>query len=90
MSDNLSVGPEIAVAVLAVTDVLKYFENAKQLVAYSGLAPRVDKSGNRKTGCRRIAKRGNGNLRCLLYSWTGQRCNPACKALVERLRAIVM
>ncbi len=84
-----SVGPETAVAVLALTDGLKHFENAKQLVAYTGLAPRVDRSGNRKTGCRRIAKRGNGNLRRLLYmcSWTGQRYNPACRALAKRLLA---
>ncbi len=76
-------------ALIIVTDGFTRFDNAKQLVAYAGLAARVDQSGNRSWGSTAIVKRGNSHLRQLLYicSWTAQRCNPACKALADRLRA---
>ncbi len=78
-----------AAQMIIVTNGFTLFETAKQLVAYTGLAPRVDQSGKRRSGVTSIAKRGNGRLRQLLYlcSWTAQRCNPACRSLADRLRA---
>lgn len=83
------VGVKTAANLIASTDGLKHFDTAKQLVSYAGLAAKVDQSGNRKHGNRSITKRGQGRLRSLLYmgSWTAQSCNPACKALADRLRA---
>lgn len=83
------VGVKIASTLIAETDALKRFSSAKQLVSFVGLAARVDQSGNRQYGNKRIKKQGQGYLRSLLYmgSWTAQNCNPSCKALRERLKA---
>lgn len=78
-----------AAELIAVTDGFKKFATAKQLVAYVGMAGKVDRSGKRTWGFTGIVKRGCSRLRKLLYvcSWTAQRCNPACHLLAERLRA---
>lgn len=83
------VGVKIASTLIAETDGLKDFVHAKQLVSFVGLVARVNQSGNRSYGAKHINKQGQAYLRSLLYmgSWTAQSCNPACKALSERLKA---
>lgn len=81
------IGEKTAMMLLVATDNFKKFTNSKQLIAYVGFSPRVYQSGSSVRGRGRICKLGNSLLRKLLYmcSWTGQRCNKACKALSDRL-----
>lgn len=83
------IGGKTARHLILVTDGFRRFDNAKQLVAYAGLAPRVHTSGTSVVGSRGIVKMGSGLLRQLLYlcSWTACKANPGCKSLAERLQA---
>lgn len=85
-----SIGTKTAIELIIVTDGFMRFEDIKALCAYIGVSPTTFCSGssvNRKGG---IAKLGQGRMRQLLYlcSWTAKACNPACKALYARLKAL--
>src|SRR5258708_37127 len=56
----------IAFAIAAVVGEISRFANPKKLVAYIGLAPNVDKSGNRERRYERLIRFGRGDLRALL------------------------
>ena len=60
------VGPVVGSAVLNCLERLR-FGNADAFVAFCGWDPRPDDSG-RKTGRRRLSKRGSSQLRYLLYN----------------------
>jgi transposase len=85
-----SIGPKTALELIIVTDGFSRFEEVKALCAYTGVSPTTFRSGISVTGKGGIAKLGQGRLRQLLYlcSWTAKRCNPACKALYARLKAL--
>lgn len=85
-----SIGPKTALELIIVTDGFSRFGEAKALCAYIGVSPTTFRSGTSVTGKGGIAKLGQGRLRQLLYlcSWTAKSCNPACKALYARLKAL--
>src|SRR5258708_14119326 len=56
----------IACAIAAVVGEISRFANPKKLVAYIGLAPNVDESGNRERGYEGLIGFGRGDLRALL------------------------
>jgi len=67
----------IAYAIGAVVGDITRFANPKKLVAYLGLAPRVDQSGNDARGAQGLVSFGRGDLRALLIQ-------SAHNALVQR------
>ena len=85
-----SIGPKTATQLLISTGGFTKFSNIKQLSAYVGVSPTTYESGSSVRGRGGIAKMGQGRLRQLLYvcSWTARKCNPACKALHERLQVL--
>lgn len=61
----IGIGPQISVLLAALFSRIA-FANADALVAYSGLDPRAHDSGPR-SGRRRLSKRGNAELRRMLF-----------------------
>ncbi|NMC08695.1 MAG: IS110 family transposase [Candidatus Lokiarchaeota archaeon] len=57
------IGPDTAAKVIAEIVDIAYFPSPKQLVKWTGLAPRVHQSGHRKNITGRIHKGGNKHLR---------------------------
>ncbi len=82
------IGPDTVSRVLAYLGDVERFENAGQIVAYSGINPRVHQSGQR-TGARPISKQGSSALRKALYmpALVAKRHNPVLRAFCERLAA---
>lgn len=85
-----SMGPKTALELIIITDGFSRFEDVKALGAYVGVSPTTYRSGTSVHGRGSIAKLGQGRMRQLLYlcSWTAKTCNPACKALYARLKAL--
>lgn len=65
------------------------FDNPRQAAAFVGVCPRHHQSGDSVRGKARMSKVGHARLRRMLYmpAMSALRCNPAAKALAERLRA---
>lgn len=85
-----SIGVKTAIELIIVTGGFRRFEDVKALCAYIGVSPTTFRSGSSVAGKGGIAKLGQGRMRQLLYlcSWTAKTCNPACKALYARLKAL--
>ena len=85
-----SVGPKTALELIVITDGFRRFEDVKGLCAYVGVSPTTYRSGTSVQGKGGIAKLGQSRMRQLLYlcSWTAKCCNPGCKALYTRLKAL--
>ena len=62
----VGIGTIVAAQLVASLTALR-FTRADSFIAYTGLDPRPDDSGQRR-GRRRLSKRGHGLLRCLLYN----------------------
>ena len=62
----VGIGPVVAAQLVAVFSTLN-FAKVDSFIAYTGLDPRPDDSGER-VGRRRLSKRGPPLLRCLLYN----------------------
>jgi transposase len=62
----VGIGTIVAAQLVASLSALR-FTRADSFIAYTGLDPRPDDSGQRR-GRRRLSKRGHGLLRCLLYN----------------------
>jgi len=62
----IGIGPVVAAQLVAVFSTLN-FARTSAFIAYTGLDPRPDDSGNRH-GRRRLSKHGPPLLRCLLYN----------------------
>lgn len=75
-----------AVRFLAEVDV-SHFQQASQVAAYAGLAPREHSSGTSVHKKPRISKIGNRHLRTAFYmpALSAHRHNPIIRALVDRL-----
>jgi transposase len=85
-----SIGVKTAIELIIVTGGFSRFDDVKALSAYVGISPTTFCSGSSVKGKGGIAKLGQGRMRQLLYlcSWTAKSCNPACKALYVRLKAL--
>lgn len=85
-----SIGVKTAIELIIVTGGFSRFNDVKALSAYVGISPTTFCSGSSVKGKGGIAKLGQGRMRQLLYlcSWTAKSCNPACKALYVRLKAL--
>jgi transposase len=84
----VGIGPLTATSILAEIGDIKRFPSSKQLIAYSGLDPRVKQSGatlNRNT---KLTKRGSPELRrCLfLCANTARRYDPELQAYYQNKR----
>jgi transposase len=80
------VGLLTAAGVLAETNQFDLIDDAKQLISYSGLDPKLHESGKWK-GQTHISHRGNSHLRRILYmpALSAIRHNKPLRALYERL-----
>lgn len=83
-----SVGKRTALMLVIITDGFTKFENAKELVSYVGLCPRLYESGSSIKGKSRICKMGMSRMRQLLYlcAMSAIRVNSQCKTMFERLK----
>jgi transposase len=83
------IGKKTAMLLILSTNGLSRFENVKQLVAYTGIAPRIFQSGKTINKKPRMSKLGMSALRRSLFMCSLQaiKCNEACKNLYERFRA---
>lgn len=66
------------------------FDSVRQAVAFIGLSPRHHESGDSVRGATRLSKLGHARLRKILYlpALAAIRCNPAAKAMANRLKAV--
>lgn len=80
------IGEKTAARILGEMPHIAEFRDVKAVVAYAGLSPRHYQSGSIRRSSR-LAKTGNGKLRCALYfpAVTALRFNPIIKSLAERL-----
>lgn len=83
------IGRILAAAILGEIGDIRRFKNAKALVAYAGLDPRVAQSGEFTAKRMHISKRGSTHLRRAIWlaAAAAIRNDPALKALQERKRA---
>lgn len=61
------VGPHIAVTIIAYFGKFENFDNAKKVQSFVGVCPSIKQSGSSIKGSNRITRRGNSNIRNLLY-----------------------
>lgn len=80
------IGPVTSAWLLAQLGDGGQFHDARQVVAFAGLNPRLSESG-RYRGRTRISKVGDSALRAKLYlpAMTARRTNPVLKAFAQRL-----
>ncbi|MBK9329208.1 MAG: IS110 family transposase [Sphingobacteriales bacterium] len=81
-------GKRTSMLLIVVTDGFTKFENAKELVSYIGICPRLYESGTSVKGKSRICKMGMSRMRQLLYlcSMRAMSSNKQCKEMYERLK----
>ena len=81
------IGERTATTYLAELPDIGQFKNAKEIVAFIGLAPKIKQSGSSVRGRGRICKMGNRNLRKALYmpALSAKRHNPTIKAFCDNL-----
>jgi len=83
------IGKKTAVLLILSTHGFGRFENVKQFVAYTGIAPRIFQSGKTINKKPKISKLGMADLRRSIFmcSLKAIKYNQACKNLFDRLRA---
>jgi transposase len=83
------VGTVSAATLLAELGDVSQFRSARQVAAFVGLAPRLFESGTSVRARASLCKMGRPRLRRAVYypALSALRCNPAIRALAERLRA---
>jgi transposase len=76
-------------AALLLGELSKPFDSARQVAAFAGLHPSQRTSGSSVRSKPRLSKAGNAFLRRALYmpALVATRCNPAIRALCQRLKA---
>ena len=81
------IGHLTAVALLSEIQNWHAFDQVNQVVAYAGLNPRLQQSGNHASRHTPISKLGNVRLRRALYfpAINAKRFNPSVKALARRM-----
>ena len=85
----VGVGDKTARALIMATGGLDSFTHHRQLAKFVGIVPATHKSGSSVRFKGRITKKGNSELRAVLYmaDRSAKRFNLACKELYDRLRA---
>jgi len=80
------VGPLVAAAIIAYVGSVHRFSSPEKLVAYIGLDCRVKESGTSVKGKGYLTKRGNRQLRHLLFNsaFVARRSNPELKAYFDK------
>ena len=83
------IGPATAMLLISMTQAFEYFDSAKLLIAYVGLAPKIVRSGKSVHRKASICKMGTARLRRGLYiaTWSAIRFNQPAKDLYNRLKA---
>jgi transposase len=83
------IGETTAVLLLGELGDVSRFANVRDLVAYVGLSPHLNRSGTSVHGPSPLSKRGHAQVRKALYypAMSAARYNPAIKALYQRLLA---
>lgn len=83
------VGPQTAVLLIAELGDITRFANAKAVIAYAGLDPKVKQSGASLRRNTRLTKRGSPYLRRALYlaANSARRHDPELKAVYDKKRA---
>lgn len=83
------IGPQLAALLIAELADISRFKDAKAVVAYTGLDPRVKQSGKILRRNTRLTKRGSPYLRRTLYlaAAAAQRHDPELKATYDKKRA---
>ena len=83
------IGVTLAAALIMATGGFTYFDNAKQLTRYLGLAPTYQQSGTSVNVKGHINRNGDSSLRSQLYvaAFASLRCNTECKECFDRLRS---
>ena len=82
------IGPLLAGRILSEVGKIKRFTNAKALVAFAGLDPRIKQSGKTSRRNTRLTKRGSPFLRRTLFmaATIAERCDPELKSYYEKKR----
>ena len=83
------IGKKTAVLLILSTHGFSRFENVKQFVAYTGIAPRIFQSGKTINKKPKISKLGMADLRRSIFmcALKAIKYNQGCKNLFDRLRA---
>lgn len=83
------IGPETATLLIAELGDITRFKDAKAVVAYIGLDPRIRQSGMSLQRNAKLTKRGSPYMRQALYlaAASAQRCDPELKATYDKKRA---
>lgn len=83
------VGPQTAILLIAELGDITRFKNAKAVIAYTGLDPKVKQSGASLRRNTRLTKRGSPYLRRALYlaANSARRHDPELKAVYDKKRA---
>lgn len=91
--DNLcsiaGIGKKTAITLIALTQNMESFDNARQVSSYFGLCPRIYESGSSVKGRAKICKMGMSLIRKQLYmcALSAKKYNRACREMYERLLA---
>lgn len=82
------IGKKTATLLIVTTDGFTRFRDVKQIVAYTGIAPRIFQSGKTINKKPKISKLGMADLRRSLFmcALRAIKCNEACKQFYGRLR----
>ncbi len=84
----IGIGPKLSTIIWSEIGDINRFDNAKQLVAFAGLDPRVRQSGHTLNKLGRLTKRGSPHLRRALFLAAngGRRHDPDLKAYYLKKR----
>ena len=85
----VGIGPKSAAQIMRYLGDLSHFNNSKELIKFTGIAPCSHQSGSSVRTKARISRQGPAQLRATLYmaAISAKSHNLACKAMYERLRA---
>jgi transposase len=83
------VGKKTSLLLIVLSGGFTKFAEARQLISYIGMCPRIFESGSSVKGKSRITKMGMSRIRAMLYlcAWSAKKCNKTCKELYDRLVA---
>ena len=83
------IGKRTAIYLIVLTQGFEKFETSRQLISFFGLNPIIRESGSSIRGKSRISKKGNQNVRNLLFMCAFTAClyNKPCREIYQRIIA---